>query len=271
MAFSITQNALGAFQLARETVESWRAPNQVASMSSCAGDNAIVLLHGFAGTPRMLSPLRKYLRQELERPTLDLALGVGFGDIRDTAIRVHEAMVESGVRRCDVIGYSLGGLVATYLAKCLDQGRCIRRVVTLGTPHQGVTFLNQWRWLLARWCRSADQMRAGSPFLAQLLRMPPPADSSMLSIAGAQDTVAPPETAHLVGSNCRNLVVPGIDHWSLPTSRRVFRCVREVLDTADGSWPAPHLEVAPASRPMIGFRTSAVQCISSAARRATTC
>jgi hypothetical protein len=31
-------------------------------------------------------------------------------------------MVESGVSRCDVIGYSLGGLVATYLAKCLDQG-----------------------------------------------------------------------------------------------------------------------------------------------------
>ena len=98
--------------------------------------------------------------------------------------------------------------------------------------------------------------------------MPPPADLCLLSIAGAEDTVAPPETAHLAGPNCRNLVVPGIDHWNLPTSRRVFRCVREVLDAADGSWPAPHLEVAPASHPTIGFGTSAVQCISSAARRA---
>jgi pimeloyl-ACP methyl ester carboxylesterase len=268
VAFSIAQNALGALQLARETVESWRAPNQTLVGSCKGGDGAIVLLHGFAGTPRMLSALRTYLRNELDRPTLDIALGIGLGDIRDTAIRVHEAMMASGARHCDVIGYSLGGLVAAYLAKCLDQGRCIRRVVTLGAPHGGVSFLNQRRWLLARWIRSADQVRAGSPFLEQLSRMQAPAGTSMLSIAGADDTIAPPETAHLSGGNCRKLVVPGIDHWSLPTSRRVFRCVKEVLDTTDGSWPAPHLEIAPPSRPAIGFRTSAVQCISNAARRA---
>ena len=269
MATSIAQNALGALQLARETVESWRAPSQVSiDGQSCAGKQAIVLLHGFAGSPRMLSPLRKYLRHELDRPTLDLALGIGLGDIRDTAIRVHDAMIESGVRRCDVIGYSLGGLVATYLAKCLDQGRCVRRVVTLGTPHRGMAFLNQWRWTLVRWCRSADQMRAGSRFLEQLLRMPPPGEMSMLSIAGAEDSVAPPETTHLTGTNCRNLVVPGIDHWNLPTSRRVFRCVKEVLEPVDGSWWTPHLEVAPVSSSPIDPGTAAVQCISSAARRA---
>jgi hypothetical protein len=269
VASSIAQNALGALQLARESVESWRAPSQVSiAGQSCAGRDAIVLLHGLAGSPRMLSPLRNYLRHELDRPTLDLALGIGLGDIRDSAIRVHDAMIESGVRRCDVIGYSLGGLVATYLAKALDQGRCIRRVVTLGTPHRGVAFLNQWRWSLLRWCRSADQMRAGSRFLQQLLRMPPPDGMSMLSVAGAEDSVAPPETAHLTGANCRNLVVPGIDHWNLPTSRRVFRCVKEVLQPTDGAWPAPHLEVAPASGPPNDLRAAAVQCISSAARRA---
>jgi len=266
---SLVQNALGAFQLARETVESWRAPSQTStSAGECAAESPIVLLHGFAGTPRMLSPLRKYLGHELGRPTLDLALGIGLGDIRDTAIRVHETMESHGVSRCDVIGYSLGGLVATYLAKCLDQGRCIRRVVTLGTPHQGIAFLNQWRWALARWLRSAHQMRAGSPFLAQLQRMPQPGDLSLLSIAGADDSVAPPEATHVTGPNCRNLVVPGIDHWNLPTSRRVFRCVKEVLDAANGTWPSPHLELAPPSRREIGFRTSAVQCMTSAALRA---
>lgn len=272
MSSSLIQNALGAFQLARETVESWRAPNQtsasLASRGQYAAKDAIVLLHGFAGTPRMLSPLRKYLSNELERPTLDLALGIGIGDIRDTAIRVHEAMLESGISRCDVIGYSLGGLVATYLAKCLDQGRSVRRVVTLGTPHQGIAFLDQWHWAPARWFRSAHQMRPGSPFLAQLLRMPLPRDVSLLSVAGADDSVAPPEATHVAGRSCRNLVVPGIDHWSLPTSRRVFRCVREVLEAAQGTWPSPRLEPAPPSPRAIGFRTSAVQCIASAALRA---
>src|SRR5688572_11818819 len=98
--------------------------------------------------------------------------------------------------------------------------------------------------------------------------MPQPGDLSLLSIAGADDSLAPPEATHVNGPNCRNLVVPGIDHWNLPTSRRVFRCVKEVLQPADGAWPAPHLEVAPTSGPPIDLRAAAVQCISSAARRA---
>ena len=55
----------------------------------------------------MLQPLRNYLRRELERPALDLALGVGFGDIRDTAMRVRRELVDQGVRRCDIVGYSM--------------------------------------------------------------------------------------------------------------------------------------------------------------------
>jgi len=269
VSFTIAQDALGVFQLARETVESWRAPNLGSKVRACVGEDPIVLLHGLAGTPRMLSPLRRYLERELERPTIDLALGIGFGDIRDSAIRVHEAMAQAGVRRCDVIGYSLGGLVAAYLLKCLDQGRCIRSVVTLGTPHRGVTFLTRWRWQLARWIRSAHQVREGSPFLMQLQRMPTPEGTKMLSIAGATDSIAPPESAHLTGAECRNLVVPGIDHWQLPTSRRVFRCVKEVLDSAQGSWPAPHLEpIAPLTRAPSAFREAARLSCASAAHRA---
>jgi len=269
VSFAIAQNALGVLQLARETVESWRAPVRGSVTGPLHGEDAILLLHGFAGSPRMLAPLRNYLQYELERPTLGLALGIGFGDIRDAAIRVHEAMEQHGVHRCDVIGYSLGGLVAAYLLKCLDQGRSIRRVVTLGTPHCGAAFLARWPWLLARWFRSAHQVRAGSRFLAQLSRMPTPAGTGMLSIAGAEDAIVPPVTAHLGGADCRNLVVPGIDHWRLPTSRRVFRCVKEVLAGTDASWPAPRLEaIAPPTSAPTGFRESARLCFASAARRA---
>jgi len=47
--------------------------------------------------------------------------------------------------------------------------------------------------------------------------------------------------ANLEGAGYRNLVVPGLDHWTLPTSRRVFRCVKEVLQAGSGRWPTPHL------------------------------
>ena len=251
MSFLVSAaNARGALQLARETVESWRAAGSEVVWRRCADGDSILLLHGLGGTPRMLHPMRNYLRRELARPALDLALGVGFGDIRDAAIRVHRELVEQRVRRCDVIGYSMGGLVAAYLLKCLDQGRCIRRVVTIGTPHRGVPCLSEWWWLLVRWARSAHQMRAGSEFLDQLLRMPPPAGTSILSVAGSEDSIVPPDAAHLEGAGYRNLVVPGLDHWTLPTSRRVFRCVKEVLQSEHGQLPAPQLAAQPLAQPL---------------------
>lgn len=241
MLLLTSANARGALQLARETVESWRAANNASVWRRCADGDSVLLLHGLGGTPRILQPMRNYLRRELERPALDLALGVGFGDIRDVAIRVHRGLLDQGVRRCDVIGYSMGGLVAAYLLKCLDHGRCVRRVVTLGAPHRGVPCLSEWWGLLARWARSAQQMRAGSEFLDHLLRMPPPAGTSILSVAGSEDTIVPPDATHLEGARCRNLVVPGLDHWTLPTSRRVFRCVKEVLESEHGQLPRPQL------------------------------
>ena len=241
MFASTTANAFGALQLARETVESWRVASNESVWRHCSDGDSILLLHGLGGTPRILAPMRNYLRRELERPALDLALGVGFGDIRDMATRIHRDLLENGVRHCDVVGYSMGGLVAAYLLKYLDQGRCIRRVVTLGTPHCGVPCLSQWWWQIARWARSAHQMRVGSDFLDHLRRMPPPAESTFLSIAGSDDTIVPPDAAHLEGADYRNLVVPGLDHWTLPTSRRVFRCVKEVLESEHGALPLPQL------------------------------
>jgi pimeloyl-ACP methyl ester carboxylesterase len=155
------------------------------------------------------------------------------------AIRVHRELEQQEVRQCDVIGYSMGGLVAAYLAKCLDQGRRIRRVITIATPHHGVPFLTDWRGLLARW-RSAEQMRSGSALLEQLVRMPLPKGVGMLSIVGSDDTIVPPSAARLDGPDCRNLVIPGLDHWTLVTSRRMFRCVREVLADPQRSWAPPH-------------------------------
>jgi pimeloyl-ACP methyl ester carboxylesterase len=241
VSFLVSANARGALQLAMETVESWRASSNEVVWRRCTDGDSILLLHGLGGTPRMLHPMRNYLRRELARPALDLALGVGFGDIRDVAIRVHRQLMEQRVRRCDVIGYSMGGLVAAYLVKCLDQGRCIRNVVTLGTPHRGVPCLSEWWWQLVRWARSAHQMRAGSEFLDQLIRIPVPAGTSILSVSGSGDTVVPPDAAHLEGAGHRNLVVPGLDHWTLPTSRRVFRCVKEVLQSERGQLPPPQL------------------------------
>src|SRR5262245_10439836 len=108
VAFLTSANARGAFQLALDTVENLRAERNEVVWRRCGDGDSVLLLHGLCGTPRMLSPMRNYLRRELQRPVLDLTLGVGFGDIRDVATRLHRELAEQGVRRCDVVGYSMG-------------------------------------------------------------------------------------------------------------------------------------------------------------------
>ncbi len=211
----------------RMAAERWRADDAGAA-SEERGD-PVLLLHGFAGTPRMLRPLGRHLRRALRRPTFDVALGLGLGDIRDAALRVQRLLDERNVSCCDAVGYSMGGLVATYLSKCLDQGRRVRSVTTLGTPHRGVPLVSRWPAALSWWCRSAEQMREGSDFLEALGRIEPPAGTAWLSIAGADDGLVPPTAARLDGPCSRNRVIPRVDHLGLLTSRRAFRCVEQAL------------------------------------------
>ena len=217
----------------------------------------VLLVHGmfggawhFEGYQRLLAE-RGYESHALNlrghhgsRPVANIGK-VALADYIADAAEVARVLRSPDGRGPIVIGYSMGGLIAAYLVKCLDQGRCVRRVVTIGTPHRGVPALSEWWWLLARWARSAHQMRAGSAFLDQLLRMPAPEGTSILSVAGSEDTIVPPDAAHLEGAGLRNLVVPGLDHWTLPKSRRVFRCVKEVLQSERGQLPPPQLATQP--------------------------
>jgi pimeloyl-ACP methyl ester carboxylesterase len=226
MRLQVLDDARGWLRIA---ADSWHASGDVTSFAG-QGD-PVLLLHGFGGTPRMLRPLSHSLRRALGRPTLDLGLGIGLRDIRASAIVAHRLLESRGVWGCDVIGYSMGGLVALYLLKCLDQGRRIRCLVTIGTPHAGVPFLSRWPELVTRFLRSATQMRRGSPFLEELLRVPPPAGVRIVSIAGGNDSLVPPEATRLDEPESRNLVVAEVDHLGLLTSRAVFRCVEDLLDS----------------------------------------
>jgi pimeloyl-ACP methyl ester carboxylesterase len=226
-----TQQARSIFRLVRENLsEPILTPSGADPFDT---DPPVVLLHGFGGTPRMLRPLGRFLRRELGRPTLDLALGVGLGDIRDSAMRVHQLLADRGITRCDIVGYSMGGLVATYLLKCLDHGRSIRQVITLATPHRGVPLVSRWPAAFVHLVRSAGQMTVSSPFLAQLGRVPLPEGIRMLSIAGERDAIVPPDSARLDECGCRNIVAPGVGHAQMLISRGVFRLVAKRLRRND--------------------------------------
>src|SRR5262249_52076929 len=63
------------------------------------------------------------------RPRIDhRSLALGLGQTLDAVC------TEAGVKQVDVVGHSLGGLVARYLIE-IGEGRRVRRLVTLGSPY----------------------------------------------------------------------------------------------------------------------------------------
>jgi pimeloyl-ACP methyl ester carboxylesterase len=198
----------------------------------------ILLLHGLASSPRVMAPLESRLRRTLERPTLRLALGPGFGDIRDLS-RVLGSVLSELARapdfaRADLVGHSLGGLVASYSLKVVDGGRTVRRVVTLAAPHGGVPRAFGAAFLLGCMVPSIGQMLEGSDFLAELAERPLPAGTSILSIAASRDLLVPPSSARLSERpGQRNALLAGANHWSLLFSRRAFSIVEDELAAPD--------------------------------------
>ncbi len=161
----------------------------------------IVLISGWAGFRTSLIPLEHELGRRLRRQVVRADLGLGFGCIRESAERAAAVIDQLAVsRHCnaiDVVGHSMGGLVATYLLKRLDRGRLIRSVITLGAPHRGSPAVLLARGLLERVSSSISQMAPDSEFLQALAAAAVPATSRLVSIAAHDDRVVPARYAEL--------------------------------------------------------------------------
>jgi pimeloyl-ACP methyl ester carboxylesterase len=97
----------------------------------------VVLVHGFLGNPSHFRPLRRFLvaRGFRNFATFAYAPRVDHEELARRLGRVIEAVCEvTGRDEVDVVGHSLGGLVARHL---LERGAStrVRRLVTLGAPY----------------------------------------------------------------------------------------------------------------------------------------
>jgi triacylglycerol lipase len=195
----------------------------------------IVLLQGFGCTNRVMLPLGRRLRRALGRPVagLDPARPV-FEDIRSSA-RAAKTLVETlaakpGFEFVDVVGHSMGGLVAAYLLKHLDRGRRIRRVVTLGTPHRGTPAALAGAVVLGFASRAIWQMIPGASLLRELAAAPVPTGSELISFGAEADRIVPRGRTLLEASTGqRNVAIPRSSHLELLVSRDVCEIVAATL------------------------------------------
>ena len=194
----------------------------------------IVLLHGFAGWSRGLLPLEDFLRRTLSREVIRLGLGAGLEPLDVAAGRAAAAIERiacvHSAERVDVVGHSMGGLVATHILKALDRGSRLGTVVTLGAPHRGTPLALAGARLFGRLGPSLAQMVPGCRFLAELERAPVPEGSALYSVAGLADLVVPAPCARLPRrARHHNRSLEAAGHWDLVFHADAQRLIARLL------------------------------------------
>ena len=120
---------------------------------------AVVLLHGYLSLWRHaywqgLLPLRRALASS--GVPIVIASAPRTGDVAARAARVACCLNRLPHRRLVLVGHSMGGLDARYVASRLDPERRVRQVITIGTPHRGTTAAE---WVLRRGCGPTSLLR----------------------------------------------------------------------------------------------------------------
>ncbi|MDN3024538.1 alpha/beta fold hydrolase [Streptomyces sp. S.PB5] len=203
----------------------------------------VVLLHGFIDNRSVFVLLRRSLLQHGRRQVESLNYSPLTCDIRTAAEllgrHIEEICERTGSKEVDVVGHSLGGLIARYYVQCLGGDVRVRTLVTLGTPHSGTRVVP-----LANAHPIVRQMRPGSDVLEELTRPAPGCRTHFVSFWSDLDHLMDPlETACIDHPDLmvQNVRVSGIGHLALPVHPAVATGIRQALDsTRTGAEAAAH-------------------------------
>ncbi|OKJ01964.1 lipase [Streptomyces sp. CB01249] len=201
----------------------------------------VVFLHGFIDNRSVFVLLRRSLARHGWLHLESLNYSPLTSDIRTAAElldrHIEEICARTGHPRVDIVGHSLGGLIARYYVQRLAGDRRVRTLVTLGTPHSGTAVAP-----LAGALPIVRQMRQGSAPVEELRLPAPGCRTRFVSFWSELDRVIVPAEAACVDHpdlDAVNVRVTGIGHLALPVHPAVAAAVRQALDEAEPAREAP--------------------------------
>lgn len=202
----------------------------------------VILLHGFIDNRSVFVLLRRNLTQHGRQHIESLNYSPLTCDIRTAAQLlgrcIEELCERTGQQQVDVVGHSLGGLIARYYVQRLGGDLHVRTLVTLGTPHSGTRVAP-----LANAHPIVRQMRPGSELIEELREPAPGCRTHFVSFWSDLDPLMDPlETACVDHPDllAQNVRVSGIGHLALPVHPAVAAGIRQALDLEQPGAPAAH-------------------------------
>lgn len=195
----------------------------------------VLLLHGFIDNRSVFLLLRRSLHRHGWRHVEALNYSPLTCDLRKAAEllnrHVEEVCARTGHRRVDIVGHSLGGLIARYYVQRLGGDARVRVVVTLGTPHSGTRIAP-----LMSAHPIVRQMRPGSEVIAELSRPAPNCRTQFVAFWSEEDQVMVPATTARIDHPdllAYNVHVAGVGHLALPVNGTVAAGIRDALTSAE--------------------------------------
>jgi len=184
----------------------------------------VLLLHGFLGTRGSMYPLEaKFVADGFTVFSFNLGT-LNARDIRRSAFLIHRKiesiLAQTDVKRLDIVGHSMGGLIGLYYVKKLGGHTRVRRLVMMGTPIKGTWVALLGVASIGLISSSTWQLLPRSRFLDELAQGPIPAETKVYSLAAARDWVCPLPSTRLHGAT--QVTVP-LGHSSLVMSDDVYR------------------------------------------------
>lgn len=192
----------------------------------------VVLVHGILGQETLYwNIMRRLLRSEQIHAREITLPSMGFGDLREAAVafrtELHLLLDRLEADKVDIVAHSAGGLVARYYLKRLTTERPIRRLITLGTPHQGTVAAR-----LLPELGMVGQVKPDSDFLRSLNDDDPTPPPTLYTAvwAGLDGIVVPAENARLPPApNVENIRLRRTTHWGFLVQPRVGRFLVQEL------------------------------------------
>ena len=203
------------------------------------GSPPVILCHGFLGTRGTMLPMAKRFQADgsvvfsYHHGTFQLqSLRASAHGLVDQLQTLERSL---GLRQFDMVGFSMGGLVALHAIKFLQAGRWIRKLALLGTPLDGT-----WAGLagvatVGLVSPSVWQVLPLSQFLRDIRDAPLPPHLQVRQLHATDDALCPLPRPMAGLDPVRDYVVLPGGHSSLVVARPFYAKIREFFDEQ----PAP--------------------------------
>lgn len=208
----------------------WLMPFREGTRSAAGQGQPILLVHGIICNSGVWRPFARWLARQGEGPIESISLYPPFASLDEYAEQLHlkiEAVCATqGVKQLRLVAHSMGGVVSrAYLHRY--GGSRVSKVVTLGSPHQGVYVKRG----MLRIGENVRQLRIKSDWMLRMQALEAqPCPAPIVSIwSPHENVILPQDSSLLTYPNARNINMPGVGHNTLLYSPAVWKEVLKAL------------------------------------------